>query len=395
MPDLLVAGGGLVGSYVAHRLARMGHRVLVLERKKHLEGKQVCTGIVGRECAEIFAIAKKFILREARAARLFSPSGKELYVWRPETQAYILDRAALDVSLAEQAQSAGAEYVMDCPVQRVEIKPDGVEVRAVHGGNERKFTAAAALVACGFASSLTESLGLGALGDSVAGAQAEVSAPGADDVELYSGNEVAPGFFAWLVPTVPGRARVGLLSRRNPGLYLQKLLQTLSEQGKVAAAGAEIQHGVIPLKPLVHTYAERVLVAGDAAGQVKPTTGGGIYYGLLCAELTVTTLHEALESGDLSARKLAGYQHRWHHKLKRELTVGYRARKLFETLSDKNLDRIFDIIKENGIEKELARARELSFDWHGKTLLRLFGYSMIRGALGKLYRGTEIDLESH
>ena len=99
-----------------------------------------------------------------------------------------------------------------------------------------------------------------------------------------------------MVPTASGRARVGLLSRRNPGLYLSKLLASLLAQGKLASSEAEPSYGGIPLKPLPRIYGERLLVARDAAGQVKPTTGGGIYFGLLCADMAADTLHQALQS---------------------------------------------------------------------------------------------------
>ncbi|MEE9173415.1 MAG: NAD(P)/FAD-dependent oxidoreductase, partial [Thermoplasmata archaeon] len=81
-------------------------------------------------------------------------------------------------------------------------------------------------------------------------------------------------------------------------------------------------------------------MVGDAAGQVKPTTGGGIYYGLLCAEIAADTLNGALAGNDLSAENLAEYERRWKKKLGRELRVGYWARKLYERLSDGQIDRI-------------------------------------------------------
>ncbi|MDD5127920.1 MAG: NAD(P)/FAD-dependent oxidoreductase [Dehalococcoidales bacterium] len=386
MHDVVIIGGGLIGSYSALRLTQAGCRVLVLERKKRIEGKAVCTGIIGRECAETFAIDRKFILREARGARIFSPSGKELHIIRPETQAYVLDRVALDVALAERAQNAGAEYVLDCAAQNVQISHDCVEIRVQREGKPGVFSARSALVSCGFGSGLTESLCLGKANDFVLGAQAEVAAPGIEEIEVYSGREIAPGFFGWLVPAAPGRARAGLLSRRNPGDYLRRLLGYLQSQGRIAGANVEIKYGSIPLKPPAVTYGERVLVAGDAAGQVKPTTGGGIYYGLLCADFAVATLVSACQSGDFSARGLALYERNWQQKLQNEMRTGYRARKLFERLSDRQIDRIFDIIIDNGIDKELSKAGDVSFDWHSGALLRLMGHSVLRGAFGRVIR---------
>jgi flavin-dependent dehydrogenase len=112
-------------------------------------------------------------------------------------------------------------------------------------------------------------------------------------------------------------------------------------------------------------------VVGDAAGQVKPTTGGGIYFGLLSAEIAAKHLKHALEDDDLSPGRLAGYEREWKKKLRQELKICYWARRFYEKLSDKKIDQIFDIIKANGIDEVLLKADSLSFDWHGRTIIKL------------------------
>ncbi|GAI66731.1 unnamed protein product, partial [marine sediment metagenome] len=63
------------------------------------------------------------------------------------------------------------------------------------------------------------------------------------------------------------------------------------------------------------------------------------------------------------------------------LGIDYYARKFYERLSDQRIDRIFDIIKSNGIDEALLKARDLSFDWHGKAVLRLVGHQALSKAL--------------
>jgi len=363
---VIVIGGGPAGSHAAYKLAGAGHEVVVLEQKQR-PGEQICcTGIVGRECVSSFAIDNNVILRQANSARLFPPSGKPLRVCRQETQAYILDRAAFDKAMAGRAQGNGAEYILNCRVSNIETSDDRVEVEAICHGERLKLAARAVIIAAGFGSKLGERVGLGKIGDFVMGAQAEVETTGVDEVEVYFSQETAPGFFAWLVPTAPGRALVGLLSRRSPGHYLRKLMASLLAQGKIISAEAKLNYDGVPLKPLPRTYGNRLLVIGDAAGQVKPTTGGGIYYGLLCADMAAKTLHPALENDDLSANKLASYQREWKKKLGQELRIEYWARKFYEHLSDRQIDRMFDIIKSNGIDEALLKAEDSSFDWHGE-----------------------------
>jgi geranylgeranyl reductase family protein len=378
--DAIVIGGGPTGSYAASKLAEKGHDVMVLERKRRVGESVCCTGIIGQECASTFNVDRKVILRQVNSARLFSPSGNQLWLRREKTQACILDRAAFDISMAERAQGAGVSYILNSPVKNIAVAGDGVSVVVFRQGKETIFKARAAVIACGFGSGLGKRLGLGGFGDFTAGAQAEVEAPGIDEVEVYFG-DVAPGFFAWLVPTKDSRARAGLLSRKNPGLYLRKWLAHLAAQGRIASAEAEINYGGIPLKPLTRTCGERLVVVGDAAGQVKPTSGGGIYYGLLCADIAAQTLHQALEDGDLSASRLARYGRGWRKRLGRELRIGYWTRKLFERLSDRQIDRIFEIVKANGIDEALLKAEELSFDWHSRTILRLIGFQVVARAV--------------
>ena len=378
---MAVIGGGPIGSYTAYRLAEEGYGVVVLEANERPGEKVCCTGLVGRECVSSFDIDEKVILRWANGARLFSPSGRLLRLWRQEPQACIVDRAAFDVAMVNRAQGDGVEYVLSCRVRNVAIGDDRVGIEATCQGEKLNFEARAVVIATGFDSKLVEGLGLGKVGDFVMGAQAEVETAGVDEVEVYFGREIAPGFFAWLVPTSLSRAKVGLLSRLKPGHYLRKLMSSLKAQGKIVSAEAELSYGGIPLKPLTRTCGERLMVVGDAAGQVKPTTGGGIYYGLLCADIAANSLHQALISDDLTAKRLANYEREWKRKLGRELKRGYRVRRFYERLSDQQVDRIFDIIKSSGIDEALLKEKGLSFDWHTEAILKLLACKAISKAI--------------
>ena len=264
------------------------------------------------------------------------------------------------------------------------IRDDRVSIEAICHGEKLNLEARAAVIAAGFGSRLAEKLGLGKVDDFIMGAQSEVETREIDEVEVYFSQEIAPGFFAWLVPTSPNRALVGLLSRHSPGLYLRKLVSSLLAQGKIISAEVKPCYRGISLKPLPKTYSKRLLVVGDAAGQVKPTTGGGIYYGLLCADIAADTLHSALESDDLSVRRLAYYQREWKKKLGRELMIDYWARKFYERLSDRQIDRIFGIIKSNGIDERLLKAEDLSFDWHSEAVLSLLRHRAISKTIGAM-----------
>jgi digeranylgeranylglycerophospholipid reductase len=383
MYDAIVIGGGPVGSRVAYRLAAKGHEVLVLEKKREAGTKSACTGIIGQECVNTFAIEDKVILRKVNSASLFSPSGNRLRLRREEPQACILDRAAFDTAMAERARKAGTDYHFSSRVTDITIERDHAIVAVDYGGKTQTIAARVVVIASGFNPGLLKKLGLGVFKDFAIGAQAEVEAPGTDEVEVSFG-DMAPGFFAWLVPTTPPLARAGLLSRENPGFYLKKWLADLAAQGKIASAEVRISYGGIPLKPLPQSYGERLIAVGDAAGQVKPTSGGGIYYGLLSADIAADTLHEALEDNDLTAKRLARYERGWRKKLGKELRTGYWFRKLFERLSYRQIDRIFEMMKAGGIDEALLKAEDLSFDWHGRTIMRLLKYQVVAKTIGQI-----------
>ena len=382
MYDVIVIGGGPAGSRTAYMLARQGWKAVVLEKGNGVGEKLSCTGIIGQECVRIFDIDDSVILRRVKSARLFSPSGKMLYIKREEYQASILDRAAFDIAMARRAQNAGAQYLFDSAVHDMRMTREGVEVYCRKRGGS--LMARAVVIASGYGTRLTEVMRLGKTNDFVAGAQIEVPAKEADEVEVYFGRETAPGFFGWLVPTADGKARVGLLARKTPDEYLKKLLDLLASQGRIVPGEGTPSYDAIPLKPLRRTYGDRVLAVGDAAGQVKPTTGGGIYYGMLCADIAADTLSKALHRDDLSAKNLSRYDREWRRKLGHELMVGYRARKLFERLSDQQIDRLFDLVEKNHIDAALLEASDVSFDWHSRAIMKLLRRAVVATVLGSI-----------
>ena len=393
MHDVVIAGGGPIGSHIAFKLAQAGYDVLVLEKKEAIGGRVCCAGIIGQECINTFNIDGDVILRRANSARIYSPSGRLLSLWRQENQACIVDRAALDSSLAKRAEAAGAKFIFSCSAGNAELKADRITIETSGNGAKPGYDARALVVATGFGAGLVERVGLGKPGDYVIGAQAEVTLRDINEIEVYMGRKVAPGFFAWLVPTGPHKALVGLLSRSNPKRYLKKLLSALKADGKITDDNLKIDCRGINIKPLAKTYGRRLMVVGDAAGQVKPTTGGGIFFGLLAADTAVDNLKQALQMNDFSAGSLADYQKQWKKKLARELKICYWARRLYERLSDRQIDKIFDITLDSGIYRTLLESDDLSFDWHGRAISRALRKKALTGALAAMKMPFRIGLK--
>ena len=379
--DVVVVGGGPSGSQVAFKLAGMGYIVGVVERKATLSGGVCCTGLVSRECVNKYTIPEIVIYRWANSAKLFAPSGKPIHIQRDQPQVAVLNRSVFNQIWAQRAQKAGVEYHFGCNLKGIVREKGKVTAEVSRQGESLTLQSRAIVIATGFGTQLLDNLGLGGAGDFAMGAQAEVNVKDIDEVEVYFGKGVAPSFFAWLVPTVPGKGLVGLLARRDTPFYLRKLLAALVAEGKIDAGDIKMTHGGVALKPLPHTYSDNLLVVGTAAGQVKPITGGGIYFGLICADIAANTLHHALETGNLAANGLAGYERAWKRKLGRELSSGYWARKAYEMLSDRQVNRIFGLLESTGIIEELRQSEGLSFDWHADVIAKVMGQKLFAGAI--------------
>jgi digeranylgeranylglycerophospholipid reductase len=387
MYDAAIIGGGPVGSRAAFRLADMGFSVVVLEKKANPGDSVCCTGIIGQECVNRFAFDNKVIYREVNSASIYSPSGKLLHIQRQEPQASIVDRPALNVYLAGLAENKGAVYLTGNTVTNIEVNSDRVLVSYENNsGKKNSLEARVVIIASGFRSRLVEQAGLGRAGDYAMGVQAEVETNGLNEVEVYLGDKTAPGFFAWLVPTRSGQALAGLITHRRSGYYMKKLLASLVEQGKIIDENPEIFYAGIALKALSRTSTDRVIVVGSAAGQVKPITGGGVYYGLLCADIAVDSLQHALENDNLTAGSLANYDKQWKRVLGRELKLGNWSRKFYEHLNDKRVDRIFDIIVSNKLDKAILDSEDIRFDWHSAVILKLMGNRVLTDTFKTLKR---------
>ena len=334
MNDVLVVGAGPAGNNVAYRLASLGYSVTVVDWRERI-GDKLCTGIVGRECVRRFPMDECLVFRDARLARVIAPGGRIVDFARRDHQAQVVDRVAYVASFADMARRAGDTYLLVYRVTDVSSNDEFATIQLSGESEKRTLTGRALVLASGFGSELAGQLGLGKVGDYVTGVQAEVLAPDIDEIHVYFGQDIAPGFFAWLVPTSGGRVLVGLLSRHHGQLHLEKLLLRLQVEGKVKAITKEAARWGVPLRPPARTFGERVLAIGDAAGQVKPTTGGGIYYALLASEIAADVLHRGFCLNELSASQLSHYEKEWKSLLSQEMKIGYSARRAFENLDDR------------------------------------------------------------
>ena len=370
MYDVAVVGAGPSGLNASRRLAERGLDVVVLEKKSEIGDQIICTGIIGKEAFQKFDLSKDSVLKEIQSIKVISPYSTQITYRHHSAFANIVDRKRFDQYLAEIARSKGAVIEPENHVFDISVKNDCVEISArVKSKDTQKYTAKVALVATGIDYRLNKKLGLGYPRDFLFGIQAEFEADDFDTTHIFVGNDVAPGAFAWAVPIGEKKVRAGLVTESDPKVCFQELMKKLNLDKTPNFNENQVQYRAIAQGLISKTYGERVLSVGEAAGQVKATSGGGVYFGLLCSEFASQVICKGFEQGSFSSKVLAEYEKLWKRAIQREILVGYYARKLCGKLTDLQIEKIFQIAQSDGVIPLIEEKG--NFDWHGELVLTL------------------------
>lgn len=373
MHDVAVIGGGPAGCYTAYGLAREGFDVVVIERNGKCRQPPVCTGVLGVEAFERFDLPRDSILAQVKDIQFVSPSGKLLPFRPKQVQAHVVDRIKFNDGLRNLASNNGASLRDATTCVDVRVTETHVELKTSFNGDHLR--ARAAVLACGHNPELTRKLHLGEIADYYEGAQAEIRMDDLTATEIYLGRNIAPSSFAWAVDLKDGRARVGLITRERASKFLEAFLDSRFLKGRIRETGT-ILRKTIPFGGLERTYSDRLLAVGEVAGQVKTTTHGGIYYGLIGAQAATETLSYALRANELGAPRLQAYESRWRALLEPELQKGQLFRRLFERLSDSHIDKLFSLALNDGT-LDLVH-KKAAFDWHGELIGSLMNHAFVR-----------------
>lgn len=381
LADVVVIGGGPAGLIAARTLASSGRSVVVLEEHDRVGMPVHCTGLLGLEAFDEFDIPREAILTTTHAARFVAADGSDVAIDAERVRAAVVDRAMFDQALASGAQEAGAELRVGARVRSIAMLPD--RIRVAGDTPSAAVDARACVLACGASYRFNRALGLGTPRAFVQSAQLEVPFDGPAMVEVYLGRQVAPGGFAWTVPFVrEGRRfnRVGLMCDDHAMGRFEELVRSIRRRyGITGEAWPLPRLKILPLGPVAKTYADRLVAVGDAAGLVKPTTGGGIYYGLVSGQLAAEVLGQALHDNDLGEARLSAYETRWQARLGSEIRTGLRFRRLATRLNDRAIDALAELARIDGIVPLLKQTA--NFNWHGRSAIALLRHAGFRRIL--------------
>ena len=379
MHDVVIIGGGPAGLFAGARLAAAGFETVVLEEHSSVGEPVHCTGVLSADAFDEFNLSRRSLLNPLTTARFRSPAGHEVMYAAERAEAVVIDRRAFDQDLLDGAVSAGARIASGTRVSSVRINDSGVTVKT----QSVEHQARACILACGANYSLHRQVGLGMPRLFLHTAQLELAAARLGDVELHFGAEIAPKGFGWVVPVSRPReqcARVGVMCDGDAPRYFQRLAARVAARWGLADGDrATPRQKILPLAPISRTYGDRLLAIGDAAGLVKPTTGGGIYYSLVSAAIAADTLADAMSRNDLTARRLSRYEDLWRERLSAEFQAQTRLRLLAHRMNDSEIEQLFDLARTDGVMPIVRRTA--SFNRHRKLILALLKHPPVRQLL--------------
>ena len=359
--DVVIAGGSVAGLFCAREIARNGHSVLVLEEDHEIGTPEHCGGLVSMSALEELGIIphSKTFEHLIDSAQVFAPNGDSFIINSKKQKVAEVNRRELDKQIAHQAQKNGADIKVKTSFQ--ELTEEGV--RTSDGDIKCKIVVDARGV-----SSLINKDRDGIL----LSAQYEIYSDWIkkDKVEVYFDQEKYPGFFAWVIPSNDGMGKVGVAGR---GIRAAQVLEEfLSKKGKFSII-RKIFAPIWIKGPIDNFVSDRLVIIGDAAGQSKPTTAGGIFSCGFAGILAGQAIAKYLETGKKS--ELQEYQKKWKEKFEKEFEKQLFARKLLERLDNQTINKLFESVTPE-ITKEISENDD--FDFHTGSIIKLLG---IKGSI--------------
>lgn len=374
--DVAVVGAGPVGSTFARYIADEGFEVAILEKKREIGVPLQCAGLLGRNIKDINVLPDKFVLNKVYGAYLHSPTDNIMKVCKDEAQAYVIDRVAYDKYLAEKAVDSGAELMLNHKVTDSNLngclKTKETEIRAdVIVGSD------------GWSSKISDNFNDPSKSFTASQYLLDMGSDVFDtkNVHLHVDDSISPGFL-WIIPVSGSQARVGLFADKKYGdlnVRLEKFIATenLLKNAKVLKK----YHGYIPIYNPKKKIAEgKTILIGDAASQVKPTTGGGLLIGFRSAKIAAKCVVKALEMDD--PNYLKEYENQTKKHFKRELRIQMEVQKIFESMNNQDLDEMFLKLKQGNAEELISKYGDM--DTQSTLIMEMMKNGLLFSIIPKL-----------
>jgi len=402
--DVVVVGAGPAGCLAAKYAAKNGAKTLIIEEHASIGSPVQCAGLLSTKAIDACEVRFDKGFHPITGAFVYAPDGRRIGISGGEIKAYVVDRRLFDRTLAENALRSGAGILMRTRACGIATRGNRRILHVTIEGEPDVIEADVVIGADGIQSSIARWAGLGTFERVLCGAQVNTvyDFDCCDCVEIFPGS-CAPGFFAWAIPYHEG-ARIGLAVRptvppgSDPGpesrsisqsqsgsacWHLKRLLSEHRVVSRKCRSGiTSLVMGGIPIGVLQRTAADSVLITGDAAGQVKPTSGGGVYPGAVCAKIAGRVAADAVRDGDTSARRLSEYDRLWRVEIGRELAIGKRINEWMARFGDSGINRLINVLDDDELLDLITRYGDM--DYPSVVLRKLLMNTKSVGALLKL-----------
>jgi len=354
--DVTIAGGSVAGLLCAREIAAKGFSVLVIEEDYEIGTPEHCGGLVSITGLEELGIIpfRKTFEHMIESAEITSPNGNKFTINSKKQKVIEISRRELDKQIAFQAQKNGAVIKVRTSFQ--EITDTGIRT------NEGKVECKIFVDARGV-SSLIQKDRTGILSS----AQYEIYANWIKKgkVEVIFDQEKYPGFFAWVIPSNEGKGKIGIAGK---GINVAETLdEFLKEKGQFSTIRKIF--APIWIKGPIEKFVEgKTVIIGDAAGQAKPTTAGGIFTSGMGGVYAGQAICKFLKTNEIS--DLQNYQKRWMDRFGKEFEKQLLARKILERITNQTINKLFESITPE-ITKEISEKDD--FDFHTSSIIKLLG----------------------
>lgn len=340
--DVIIVGAGTAGCYLAKQLVKSGLDVRILEQSVRTK---IDSGIVSAHFFERVP-DRSLIKARIKAMDLVASGGTKINIRSEKAFAFLLNRGKLGKKMRAGIRSRIiAERFVDCERHKGWVDVAAAETNSSTTSSVHHYSCKVLVGADGAMSAVRKALGIKP--PEMAWGLID-SAETRGRISVYFNKKYSPDGFAWRIPQ---SSEIGVLSSTKPAECFANFAHDMGKE-KLRAVGGSVPIGTCK------SYSDRAILLGDAAGHVKPLTGGGIVWGLRCADIAARAVTYAFDAGRFdSFFWKTEYERRWQREIGAEIRRQMAVRNLYSRLSNAQVDRILEIIK-----PRLERAGEFDYD---------------------------------
>ena len=333
---ITIIGAGPAGSYLAFLLAKKGKDVALIEEHDKIGSPVQCTGIVTGSIEKFVKLPDKVVANRCNKVIVASKNSRT----EAEVDEIVMWRNKFDEFMAEKAQDEGAKILINHQFLSF-INKDTIKIKDKKNNKVKEIKSNFIIGADGPSSAVAKAANINLKNSYYIGMQAKVKLKmDTNSFETYFGKDF-PNFFGWVVPESEDTARLGLGAINNAKEHFYKFLEKRTGKKEVLCW----ESGIIPIyNPKQTIQKDNVYLIGDAATQVKATTGGGIIPSLKAAHTLCDCI---LNNND--------YNKEFKKSSGRELLLHLKIRNVLNRFSDEDYDNLLKLMSQEKVKKILKK----------------------------------------